>query len=56
MTDFHAPDLAYGARWDDPLFAIRWPATDDIVIAPRDAQYPDFEPGAYARMLAANKG
>jgi dTDP-4-dehydrorhamnose 3,5-epimerase len=55
MTDFHAPELAYGARWNDPLFGIRWPATENLVIAPRDAQYPDFEPDAYARMLAAER-
>jgi len=33
--------LARGVRWNDPAFAIDWPA-DPAVIAPRDANYPDF--------------
>ncbi len=43
MTDVHAPELAAGVRWNDPAFGIRWPITSDIVIAPRDACYPDFD-------------
>jgi dTDP-4-dehydrorhamnose 3,5-epimerase len=43
MTDVYAPELAAGVRWNDPAFAIRWPITSDIVIAPRDARYPDFD-------------
>jgi dTDP-4-dehydrorhamnose 3,5-epimerase len=43
MTDVHAPQLAAGVRWNDPAFGIRWPITSDIVIAPRDARYPDFD-------------
>jgi len=26
MSEFYAPDCAGGARWDDPLFALEWPA------------------------------
>jgi dTDP-4-dehydrorhamnose 3,5-epimerase len=47
MTDFHAPALAAGVRWNDTAFGIRWPIGDDIVIAPRDASYPDFDPRAF---------
>lgn len=43
MTDFHAPALAAGVRWNDMAFGIRWPTANDIVIAPRDAGYPDFD-------------
>ena len=25
MTDYHAPDLAGGFRWNDPAFGIQWP-------------------------------
>ena len=39
----YAPAQARGVRWNDPAFAIRWPATP-TVIAPRDAGYPDFAP------------
>ena len=48
MTDFHAPALAAGVRWNDTAFGIRWPIGDDIVIAPRDASYPDFDARAFA--------
>jgi dTDP-4-dehydrorhamnose 3,5-epimerase len=30
-----------GVRWDDPAFAIRWPA-EPQVISPRDAAYADY--------------
>jgi dTDP-4-dehydrorhamnose 3,5-epimerase len=43
MTDVHAPALAAGVRWDDPAFGIAWPISAGIVIADRDAAYPDFD-------------
>jgi dTDP-4-dehydrorhamnose 3,5-epimerase len=52
MTDFHAPQLASGVRWDDPAFAIPWPITAGIVIAPRDAGYPGFDRSAFEAELA----
>ncbi len=42
MTDFHAPPLEGGVRWSDPAFGISWPIQADIIIAERDANYPDF--------------
>jgi dTDP-4-dehydrorhamnose 3,5-epimerase len=32
---------ARGVRWNDPAFAIAWPAAP-AVISPRDRQYPDY--------------
>jgi dTDP-4-dehydrorhamnose 3,5-epimerase len=52
MTDFHAPELAAGVRWNDPAFAIRWPLEQGVVIARRDAGYPDFERGIFENELA----
>ena len=43
MTDFFAPELAAGVRWNDPIFGIKWPMADPIVISARDASYPDFD-------------
>jgi len=43
MTDVEAPALAAGVRWNDPAFGIPWPIASDIVIAQRDATYPDFD-------------
>ncbi len=47
MTDVFAPDLSFGARWDDPAFGIEWPIREDIVIVSRDASYPDFDSAAF---------
>lgn len=43
MSAFYAPEVARGARWNDPAFAIRWPLPSPI-LSPRDAAYPDFAP------------
>jgi len=53
MTDFHAPALATGVRWNDPAFGIRWPLGEDIVIAERDAAYPDFDRQRFEAELAS---
>ena len=44
MGTDHVPDAARGVRWDDPAFAIRWPAppAGGRVISERDASYPDL--------------
>lgn len=42
MSEYYEPRYARGVRWDDPVFAIRWP--DEVqVISERDRTYPDFE-------------
>jgi dTDP-4-dehydrorhamnose 3,5-epimerase len=48
MTDWYAPDLAGGFRWDDAAFGIDWPIREQVVISARDAAYPDFEGAAFA--------
>ena len=40
ISQRHAPEAARGIRWDDPAFAIAWPA-EPRVISARDASYPD---------------
>jgi dTDP-4-dehydrorhamnose 3,5-epimerase len=47
MTDVYAPELGFGARWDDPAFGIEWPIRDGVVIVERDASYPDFDSNAF---------
>ena len=51
MTDYYAPELASGVRWDDVVFGIRWPL-DQVVISERDATYPDFERHRFEAELA----
>lgn len=43
MSDYHAPHLACGVRWNDAMFGIAWPE-DVHLIHERDATYPDFNP------------
>ena len=42
MDAFHVPEAARGARWNDPVFGIAWPAAPAI-ISERDLTYPDFQ-------------
>lgn len=41
ISEFYAPEYARGVRWNDPAFAIAWPAPVQVISA-RDANYPDF--------------
>ncbi|ORE89937.1 dTDP-4-dehydrorhamnose 3,5-epimerase [Aurantimonas sp. 22II-16-19i] len=43
VSETYAPDLARTVRWDDPAFAVAWPATPTL-ISPRDATAEDFIP------------
>jgi dTDP-4-dehydrorhamnose 3,5-epimerase len=45
MGHCHVPAAARGVRWDDPAFAIRWPATADgapPLLSQRDSSFPDW--------------
>jgi dTDP-4-dehydrorhamnose 3,5-epimerase len=42
MTDYYAPELAAGVRWNDAAFAIQWPRSEST-ISERDGSYPDFD-------------
>jgi dTDP-4-dehydrorhamnose 3,5-epimerase len=42
MSEFYHPDLARGARWDDPTLGIAWPRADSRIIAERDLSFPDL--------------
>jgi dTDP-4-dehydrorhamnose 3,5-epimerase len=43
MSDFYHPESARGLRWDDPMFAIVWALTENLVISLKDQQYSLFE-------------
>lgn len=45
MSTAHAPEAARGARWNDPAFAIEWPAAVEV-LSDRDRTWPDFAPEA----------
>lgn len=43
ISEFYTPQSEGGVRWNDPAFAIRWPASDGVTINDRDRNYPDFK-------------
>jgi dTDP-4-dehydrorhamnose 3,5-epimerase len=55
MSDFYAPDLAAGVRWNDPAFNIAWPLPC-AAIHERDASYPDYDAARFAEDVAARGG
>jgi dTDP-4-dehydrorhamnose 3,5-epimerase len=42
ISEFFAPELSRGVRWDDPAFGIAWPEKVEV-ISERDRTYPDFK-------------
>ncbi len=44
ISEFYAPEYSRGVRWDDPTFAIQWPAVDERTTSARDRGFPDFHP------------
>lgn len=46
MGEYFWAEGARGLRWDDPRFAIAWPARPSV-ISERDATYPDFDPSSF---------
>jgi dTDP-4-dehydrorhamnose 3,5-epimerase len=42
VSAYYAPESCDGVRWDDPAFAIGWPAIAGVTINERDQSYPDF--------------
>jgi dTDP-4-dehydrorhamnose 3,5-epimerase len=43
VSEAYAPESEGGVRWDDPAFAIEWPAAEERLLSPKDAAWPDFE-------------
>jgi dTDP-4-dehydrorhamnose 3,5-epimerase len=44
MSVPYVAELARGVRWDDPAFAIEWPAAESLTISDRDRSWPVFAP------------
>ena len=43
VSAFYAPERERGVRWNEPRFAIGWPAAPQV-ISDKDAQQRDFDP------------
>jgi dTDP-4-dehydrorhamnose 3,5-epimerase len=41
MGEVYVPELASGVRWNDPAFAIKWPA-EPVTMSEKDMRWPDF--------------
>ena len=42
MSEFYDPGSARGVRWDDPVFGIQWPASNDRIMSEKDRSWPDY--------------
>ena len=42
-SNYYAPQLELGVRWDDPKFGIEWPL-EATVLSEKDANHPFFDP------------
>lgn len=40
MSEFYVPGAGTGVRWNDPVFAIKWPDVGAITIADKDREWP----------------
>jgi dTDP-4-dehydrorhamnose 3,5-epimerase len=43
VDEFYAPEQERGLRWNDPRFAIAWPAAP-VVLSDKDRAHRDFDP------------
>lgn len=43
VSEYYAPELERGIRWNDPQFKIAWPSTPSVV-SQKDESHPDFSP------------
>lgn len=42
VSEFYAPNVEKGIRWNDPYFAIKWPETETLLISEKDQGWPDW--------------
>jgi dTDP-4-dehydrorhamnose 3,5-epimerase len=43
VDEFYSPEQERGLRWNDPRFAIKWPA-EPVVLSDKDRGHKDFDP------------
>ena len=42
VSEFYCPEAERGVRWNDPVFGIEWPITDNLKISEKDENRPDY--------------
>lgn len=45
VDEFYSPQHEGGVRWNDPLFAIKWPGTPQV-LSDKDRNYPNYDTGS----------
>lgn len=55
VSEFYAPAAEKGIRWDDPAFAIEWPAQGELIISDKDRGWRDFEEAVITGELAGQE-
>ena len=44
VSQFYAPESERGARWHDPMFGIKWPERNCLMISEKDNKWPNYLP------------
>jgi dTDP-4-dehydrorhamnose 3,5-epimerase len=42
VSQFYSAESERGLRWNDPVFGIEWPITQDLVISEKDRRWPNW--------------
>ncbi|MDX9818834.1 MAG: dTDP-4-dehydrorhamnose 3,5-epimerase [Desulfococcus multivorans] len=42
VSEFYNPDAERGVRWNDPFFAVSWPAVENVIVSDKDGSWPDY--------------
>ena len=48
VTEFYAPTLERGIKWNDPAINIKWPIVP-VIISDKDNNHPDFNPDIHLK-------
>lgn len=43
MSQFFSPEHYSGVRWNDPVFKIKWPSPENVIISDKDKNHPNFQ-------------
>ena len=43
VTSFYTPGAECGIRWNDPLFDIVWPFSENLIVSEKDSSWSDYE-------------
>ncbi len=42
VSQFYSPEHEKGVRWNDPVFSIKWPIENNMIISEKDKNWGDF--------------